>query len=292
MGTSFARYRRLVARLLFAATLIVGYAMRMPVGQAGTASTPTCDGHAATIVGTPGNDVIHGTPGDDVIVGLGGNDVIYGGGGNDIICGGAGNDTLVGGPGNDQLDGNNGNDHLQGGPGNDELDGENGNDTLQGGTGNDTLDGGAGADVENGGSGADTLQSDGDDDLQSDGDDSLDCEGDDQEEVANCQDETAQENLLDALDAAQEYFGDNGDSYAGFNAAAGESIEPDLTWQDGGTASVDTIAVKDVTDTAVLLTTQSGSGTFFCVADDSTSDTTFGSGTSDFTTVAGCTGGW
>jgi hemolysin type calcium-binding protein len=71
----------------------------------------TCDGHAATIVGSSGNDHLIGTTGRDVIAGLGGDDVILGLGGNDIICGGNGNDVLnamggaghvlFGGPGND-----------------------------------------------------------------------------------------------------------------------------------------------------------------------------------------------
>ncbi len=73
-----------------------------------------CNGLEATIVGTPGNDVINGTPGNDVIVGLGGNDIINGGNGHDVICGGSGNDTL---------NGNNGNDTLEGGLGNDTLNG-------------------------------------------------------------------------------------------------------------------------------------------------------------------------
>jgi len=79
----------------------------------------TCNGKAATIVGTPGNDVLLGTPGDDVIVGLDGNDSINGKGGNDTICGGNGNDTIYGGPGNDQLFGNGGNDIVNGNEGND-----------------------------------------------------------------------------------------------------------------------------------------------------------------------------
>ena len=45
-----------------------------------------CDGHVATIVGTPGDDDLLGTKGDDVIAGLQGNDFIEGRGGDDIIC--------------------------------------------------------------------------------------------------------------------------------------------------------------------------------------------------------------
>lgn len=66
---------------------------------------PLCFGLPATIIGTPGNNILWGTLGDDVIAGLGGNDVINGLGGNDRICGGPGDDTLDGSIGNDQLDG-------------------------------------------------------------------------------------------------------------------------------------------------------------------------------------------
>src|SRR2546423_7821769 len=50
----------------------------------------TCQGHPATLVGTPGDDIIDAGPGNDVIAGLGGNDLIIGSHGNDVICGGPG----------------------------------------------------------------------------------------------------------------------------------------------------------------------------------------------------------
>ena len=82
-------------------------------------ATPTCDGLKATVVGTPGDDVLSGTSGRDVIVGLGGDDQISGGGGNDVICGGDGDDKLVGAAGNDLVLGEAGNDKLVGTSGND-----------------------------------------------------------------------------------------------------------------------------------------------------------------------------
>src|SRR3954469_16626592 len=63
------------------------------------AATPTCDGHRATIVGTPGDDLIIGTAHADVIVALTGSDHVDGRGGNDRICGGYGADRLRGGYG-------------------------------------------------------------------------------------------------------------------------------------------------------------------------------------------------
>jgi hypothetical protein len=58
---------------------------------------------AATVVGTPKNDVLRGTAKADRLVGKGGNDKLQGLGGNDVLMGGAGNDTLVGGRGADKL---------------------------------------------------------------------------------------------------------------------------------------------------------------------------------------------
>ena len=78
------------------------------VGEFTTEDPPpeaTCEGLAATIVGTPGDDLLIGTSGDDVIAGLEGDDEIIGGPGNDVLCGGDGRDLLDGGLGDDILSG-------------------------------------------------------------------------------------------------------------------------------------------------------------------------------------------
>lgn len=80
----------------------------------GAEGNPRCRGERATIVGTPGDDVIRGTRGVDVIVAGNGNDVIRGLRGNDIICAGRGRDTIVGGPGRDFCDGGPGRDRIRG----------------------------------------------------------------------------------------------------------------------------------------------------------------------------------
>jgi Ca2+-binding RTX toxin-like protein len=96
-----------------------------PPGQ----EPPTCNGLAATIVGTEFGDLLDtGTPGSDVIVGLGGADSLRGKRGNDVICGGAGNDILTGGNGKDTLLGQAGGDALEGGKGKDRCKGGKGND--------------------------------------------------------------------------------------------------------------------------------------------------------------------
>lgn len=126
--------------ILLSMLVLVAVAL-MPLASASAKKpVPTCDGLAATIVGTNADDVLPGTAGNDVIVGLGGDDTINGGLGDDVICGGAGDDRLsgqgdddrlFGQPGNDLLDGgeggccnvaaNTGDDLLRGGPGRDEL---------------------------------------------------------------------------------------------------------------------------------------------------------------------------
>jgi Ca2+-binding RTX toxin-like protein len=127
------------------ATLALAAAWLAPPAVARVA-TPMCDGHAATIVGTPGPDTLDGTPGDDVIVGLGGDDVIRGHGGDDILCGGAGDDTLEGGSGNDVISGGTGDDSIIGGTGTDVISGGEGNDEIHDVVGIAEIDGGRGND--------------------------------------------------------------------------------------------------------------------------------------------------
>lgn len=99
------------------------------------APLPTCQAQPATIVGTPGDDVLRGTEKRDVIVALGGDDVIRGGAGDDVLCGGAGDDRILGQDGGDLMLGDEGRDRvdagkahtgpqvntLVGGPGRDQL---------------------------------------------------------------------------------------------------------------------------------------------------------------------------
>jgi Ca2+-binding RTX toxin-like protein len=89
-------------RALVIILVLVGAAATAMPGVAHAAVT-LCDGKVATVVGTPGDDVLQGTPAGDVIAGLGGDDVILAGGGDDVMCGGAGADRLYGEDGNDAL---------------------------------------------------------------------------------------------------------------------------------------------------------------------------------------------
>ena len=135
-------------------------AMLLAVPSVGAAAAPKCDGQPATIVGTPGDDVLRGTNGADVIHGLGGNDVIIGRRGADIVCGGPGDDTIKSGGGEDRVFGGGGNDtviagggadFVSGGDGHDEVNGGGGADRMRGDAGNDVLVGAAGRDRAVGG---------------------------------------------------------------------------------------------------------------------------------------------
>ncbi|MBT0995757.1 S8 family serine peptidase [Cellulomonas sp. DKR-3] len=125
---------------------------------------PTCQGVAATMVGTPGNDTLTGTAGNDVIVAGAGDDVIRGLAGNDRICGDAGADSILGGEGDDVVFGGSGADTIGGEAGNDTLLGNPGGgstddtgDSIDGGAGNDWLDGWTGDDTLVGGTGDDQI---------------------------------------------------------------------------------------------------------------------------------------
>ncbi|HYO60951.1 MAG TPA: hypothetical protein VEU29_03530, partial [Actinomycetota bacterium] len=154
------RHRAAVAVL---STLVASVAYAGATSTPAAASHSRCTREAATILGTPGDDVLKGTDGEDIIVGLGGDDRIVAGANDeteyhyDRICGGAGDDVLVGhqgdpdnrfleteaivigGPGDDRLLGGR---ELNGGSGNDELRGRGGRDQLLGGPGDDVIDGG------------------------------------------------------------------------------------------------------------------------------------------------------
>ncbi|MGN6574824.1 MAG: calcium-binding protein [Nocardioides sp.] len=105
------------ALVVVAALAVSSFGMLAPPSQGHAAYT--CNGVAATIVGSAGPNEIHGTPGRDVIVGLGGDDDIEGRGGRDVICGNRGHDELEGDRGDDRLYGGPGHDEAEGGPGRD-----------------------------------------------------------------------------------------------------------------------------------------------------------------------------
>lgn len=123
------------------------------------APAPTCGGQKATIVGTPGADMLVGSAGNDVILARAGNDRIFSFRGSDLICAGAGDDLVKSGAGPDHVFGGPEADRLFGGAGADALRGGRGPDRLRGGRGPDLLVGGSGDDSCSGGPSLDTLRS-------------------------------------------------------------------------------------------------------------------------------------
>ena len=156
---------RAAARALTAAVPIAVAASLALTGPPGAAAAPKCGGKRATIVGTPGKDVIR-TPrsGRQVIAGRGGDDVIFTRNGKDVVCGGAGNDRIHGGIGPDRLFGGPGDDKVFGGRGADLITGDAGEDVLVGGRGKDRARGGPGSNVIRGGIGPDRISGGGEDD--------------------------------------------------------------------------------------------------------------------------------
>jgi Ca2+-binding RTX toxin-like protein len=135
---------------LSAAIVLTGPASAVS-SSAGKASA-SCHGHAATIVGTRGNDTgkktLRGTRHADVIVARAGKDEVHARQGNDVVCGGAGGDLVDGGAGRDRVYGQGGSDLVLGRAGRDKLLGGTGDDELGGGPGRrDLCAGGPGKDL-------------------------------------------------------------------------------------------------------------------------------------------------
>ncbi len=117
-----------------------------------------CRGFTASVVGTPGADVLVGTPGPDVIVAFGGGDRISGLAGRDLVCAGGGADRDGPGSAADRVVAGGGPDVLIGRGGPDLLKGSGGNDLLKGGPGSDRLRGGGGFDRCRPGPGLDSVR--------------------------------------------------------------------------------------------------------------------------------------
>jgi type IV pilus assembly protein PilA len=82
------------------------------------------------------------------------------------------------------------------------------------------------------------------------------------------QDRAAQSDLRNGIAAAKTYFTD-GDVYTGFDVTKAEAIEPSLVWTAAGTPTAGQAVIQVVAPASIVLTALSGSGTFFCIADNS-----------------------
>lgn len=108
------------------------------------------------------------------------------------------------------------------------------------------------------------------------------------------QDRAAQSDLRTALAAGLTYFAE-ARSWTGFSVAQAEAAEPVLEWVDGADPAVGEISIVQHAGWDLLLVAESGSGTFFCVAQVIGSPATLrGSAPAfaDLSTTADCDGGW
>jgi Ca2+-binding RTX toxin-like protein len=251
---------------------LLGAALLLAVPAASQAGAATCAGKHATIVGTPGDDVIVGKKASDVIYGGGGDDKISGGpNGNDTICGGPGNDILQGGHGydklygqggDDTLSGSTGSDALDGGEGDDRLLGEQGADSLFGGGGEDFLDGAKGPDRLYGGAGNDSLDGkQGSDEVFGEsGDDSLAGDkGNDQLEGGDGNDQLdggpGDDPSLEGGPGADTVFGGAGSDTANGGAGDGDVVRGDSGEDqlDGGPGAQDIVSYASATRGPVIV---------------------------------------
>ena len=88
-----------IRRLLVATALMAAALVAIPPQD--VLAAPSCNGKAATKVGSAGRDTIVGTSNAEVIVAGGGHDRVMGKGGSDLICGAGGNDAIDGQRGQD-----------------------------------------------------------------------------------------------------------------------------------------------------------------------------------------------
>jgi hypothetical protein len=102
-------------------------------------------------------------------------------------------------------------------------------------------------------------------------------------------DKAAQSELRSAMVASKTYFVDH-DSYAGLSPKVLRQIEPALTYNTASEAKKGEVSIRDVSQNVALLVIKSDSGKTFCVVDDVSAGTVYG--TQDPKKAAGCTGGW
>lgn len=108
------------------------------------------------------------------------------------------------------------------------------------------------------------------------------------------QDRAIQTNMRSGLAAALAYYAEAQD-WNGFDAVQAKTEEPRIDWIEPGPPASGETAIVIHAGQQLLLVGQSGSGTYFCLAQvPSTPATVQGSGAAftDVDTIAECTGGW
>jgi type IV pilus assembly protein PilA len=111
---------------------------------------------------------------------------------------------------------------------------------------------------------------------------------------ARAQDKATESNLRNGLAAAVTFYVD-GATYSGFNVATATLAEPSLKWVSPAAPVLDQVDIRVALVQELLLVGLSGTGTYFCVAQQANSPATDrGSSTvfTDIDTVPECIGGW
>ena len=108
------------------------------------------------------------------------------------------------------------------------------------------------------------------------------------------EDRKAQADLRNGLAAALTHFSEEGE-WDDFDATLAGSIEPSVSWIDGGSPTADQISIQVNAGEELLLVRRSTSGEFFCVVQIAESPSTrrgSGAAFADVDSVAECAGGW
>jgi type IV pilus assembly protein PilA len=108
------------------------------------------------------------------------------------------------------------------------------------------------------------------------------------------QDRALETDMRTGLAAALSYYTET-QNWNGFDATAASGEEPRIQWVDGGPPANHETAIVMHTGQNLLLVGQSGSGTYFCLAQIATNPATLqGSGAAftDVDTIPECSGGW
>ena len=108
------------------------------------------------------------------------------------------------------------------------------------------------------------------------------------------QDRAMETDMRTGLAAALSYYTE-AQNWNGFDATTASGEEPRIQWVDGGPPGNHQTAIVVHTGQNLLLVGQSGSGTFFCLAQIAASPATLQGSGATFAavdTVAECTGGW
>jgi type IV pilus assembly protein PilA len=101
------------------------------------------------------------------------------------------------------------------------------------------------------------------------------------------QDRAVQAELRDGLTAAKAFYTDD-ETYDGFDAGAGDAIEPSLDWADADDPAPGQVGVHSASgDQLVRLLGESESGTYFCIQDNDGANQ-FGSGATAAAAAGDC----